>query len=62
MLKGIVGIEITISRLEGKWKVNQNRPLADRKGAIRGFEALGDPGSLRMAEEIKKQLEAKVNE
>ena len=27
-LKGIVGVEIAISRLEGKWKVSQNRPAA----------------------------------
>lgn len=30
LLKAIVGIEIPLSRLEGKWKMSQNRPSADR--------------------------------
>jgi transcriptional regulator len=41
-LKGIVGIEIPISRIEGKWKVNQNRPEADRAGVVEGLLAEGD--------------------
>jgi transcriptional regulator len=36
-LKGIVGLEIPISRLEGKWKVSQNRPEADRAGVVEGL-------------------------
>ena len=31
-IKGIVGIEIPIARIEGKWKASQNRPPADREG------------------------------
>lgn len=38
-MKGIVGIEIAIERLEGKWKVSQNRPMADRHGVATGLEA-----------------------
>ena len=30
LIKAIVGIEISIDRLEGKWKMSQNRPAADR--------------------------------
>jgi transcriptional regulator len=30
MLNAIVGIEIPIARLQGKWKINQDDPLADR--------------------------------
>jgi transcriptional regulator len=41
MLKGIVGIEIPIARLEGKWKVSQNRPAADREGIVTGLRAGG---------------------
>lgn len=33
LLKAIVGIEIRIERLEGKWKLSQNRPAEDRAGA-----------------------------
>ncbi|MGH7161191.1 MAG: FMN-binding negative transcriptional regulator, partial [Acetobacteraceae bacterium] len=36
-LKGIVGFRIEITRLEGKWKMSQNRPLADREGVIEGL-------------------------
>jgi transcriptional regulator len=48
-LKGIVGIEIPISRIEGKWKVSQNRPEADREGVVAGLNAAGDADSLAMA-------------
>jgi transcriptional regulator len=34
MLKAIVGIQVTISRLEGKAKLSQNKAPADRQGAI----------------------------
>ncbi|WP_420405510.1 FMN-binding negative transcriptional regulator [Nisaea sp.] len=38
-LKGIVGFEIPITRIEGKWKLSQNRPAADKSGVIEGLEA-----------------------
>ena len=41
-MKGIVGIEIKIDRLEGKWKVSQNRPEGDRKGVLAGFRGQGE--------------------
>jgi transcriptional regulator len=34
---GIIGIEIPIARIEGKWKVSQNRPEADRAGVVEGL-------------------------
>lgn len=40
-LKAIVGIEIPIARIEGKWKVSQNRPEADRAGVVAGLRAQG---------------------
>jgi transcriptional regulator len=42
-LNAIVGIEIAIERLEGKWKVSQNRTPADRAGAAAGLSATGCP-------------------
>ncbi|MGN6093109.1 MAG: FMN-binding negative transcriptional regulator [Luteibacter jiangsuensis] len=33
MLRGIVGIRIPVARIEGKWKLGQNRPAEDREGA-----------------------------
>ena len=44
-MKGIVGIEIPIARIEGKWKVSQNRPEADRRGVVDGLSAEGDEAS-----------------
>jgi transcriptional regulator len=49
-LKGIVGVEIVISGLEGKWKVSQNRPVADRAGVVEALRADGDSGHALMAE------------
>jgi len=51
-LKGIVGIEIPIARLEGKWKVSQNRLAADRQGVIDGLHESGDVKSLAMADQV----------
>jgi transcriptional regulator len=41
-LKGIVGIEIEITAMEGKWKVSQNRPIADREGVAKGLADIPD--------------------
>jgi transcriptional regulator len=38
-LAGIVGLEITVSRVEGKAKLSQNRSDADRRGVINGLRA-----------------------
>ncbi|MEH3103170.1 MAG: FMN-binding negative transcriptional regulator [Sphingomonas phyllosphaerae] len=38
-LKGIVGLEIAVECLEGKWKVSQNRSREDRKGVADGLRA-----------------------
>jgi transcriptional regulator len=52
-LKGIIGIEISISRIEGKWKVSQNRPEADRRGVVAGLLDEGDEASRDMAELVR---------
>jgi transcriptional regulator len=49
-LKGIVGIEIEITRIEGKWKVSQNRAEADRLGVSAGLRLSQDDASHQMAE------------
>lgn len=41
LLKGVVGFEIEIARLEGKFKWNQNKSNADRVGVIEGLRAEG---------------------
>ena len=52
LLRGIIGIEIPIARLEGKWKLSQNRTVEDRQGAIDGLRQQGDPLSAAMADWI----------
>lgn len=41
LLGAIVGVEIPIRCIEGKWKVSQNRPAADREGVCRGLRQEG---------------------
>jgi transcriptional regulator len=48
-VRAIVGVEIEIAAIEGKWKASQNRPVADRAGVIAGLEELGDEDSRAMA-------------
>ncbi|MBZ9898598.1 FMN-binding negative transcriptional regulator [Mesorhizobium sp. BR1-1-6] len=38
-IKGIIGLEIEIAEIHGKWKVSQNRPVADRAGVAHGLES-----------------------
>jgi transcriptional regulator len=56
MLGGIVGIEIPLARLEGKWKMSQNRVAEDREAVVAGLRAAGDPASLALAELVEDAL------
>jgi len=49
MLKGIVGVEIEVSRLEGKFKLSQNRPAADRPRIVAALERRDDQESRDLA-------------
>jgi transcriptional regulator len=48
-LKAIVGFELPIARLEGKWKLSQNRPAADRAGVVEGLRREGGADEAAMA-------------
>ena len=52
-LKGIVGLELPIRKLEGKWKVSQNRTERERLGVIEGLSKLNTPESLAMRELVE---------
>lgn len=52
MLGAIVGIEIALTSLVGKWKTSQNRDAADRAGVVAGLNAL----ALRDADESARAL------
>lgn len=53
--KNIMGIEISIDRLEGKFKMNQELGQGDRKGVVEGFEALGTEDGLKMARTVQER-------
>jgi transcriptional regulator len=55
MMAAVVGIEIVITRLLGKWKVSQNQPAQNQAGVIQGLRARAraDVQSLAMVELIK---------
>jgi transcriptional regulator len=53
-IKAIVGLEMEITHIAGKWKASQNRPAADRAGVIAGLEALGDEASSTMASIVRE--------
>ena len=44
LLQAIVGLELRITRLEGKFKLSQNRPAADQQGVLAGLQQQGDAG------------------
>jgi transcriptional regulator len=58
MLRAIVGLEIPITQLTGKWKVSQNRPEADRRGVAEGLAARGDADAVEMAELVRRHIVA----
>jgi transcriptional regulator len=52
-VKAIVGVEMEIARIAGKWKASQNRPAADREGVLAGLAAEEDAMALDMAEIVR---------
>jgi transcriptional regulator len=54
MLRAIVGIEIPITRLVGKWKVSQNRPAADIPAIAAGLRTRDDSDSQSMANLVQQ--------
>jgi transcriptional regulator len=55
MLDGIVGVELKVSRLEGKFKLSQNRPPADRPRIIAALASRDDPDSRAVAELMRQR-------
>ncbi len=56
MLSGIVGFEIGITRLEGKFKLSQNRPETDQPLVIKALERLGSDDALGVAALMRENL------
>jgi transcriptional regulator len=58
LLHGIVGLELPIQRLEGKWKVSQNRTDREREGVISGLAQLNTPESRAMKALVEERLKS----
>jgi transcriptional regulator len=54
----IVGFRLTIEKLDGKWKLNQNHPAERRVKVIRALEAAGGIGAIGVAEAMRRTLSA----
>ena len=48
--RGITAFSLEVERLEGKRKLSQNKPAADRIGAFTALRALDDPGAVAVAD------------
>jgi transcriptional regulator len=57
MLRGIVGLSLDITRLEGKAKMSQNRELRDREGVVHGLRESADADGAAVADLVAASLE-----
>jgi transcriptional regulator len=55
MLRAIVGLEISVDRIEGKFKLNQNHPAANRAGVIEGLAQRAARGDAALAELMSQE-------
>jgi transcriptional regulator len=60
LLNAIIGIEIPLDSLHGKWKLGQNRSAADLAGTIAGLSAQGDDESMALAQLAAAAAKAKL--
>ena len=58
MLRGIVGIEITINRVVGKWKLSQNKTAADQQAIIDGLGEQARPEAVALAQSMADAIES----
>lgn len=56
LLEAIVGIEITITKLSGKWKVSQNQSVQNQAGVVKGVQELGSHLALEMSALVEKHI------
>lgn len=57
MFDGIIGFEIEITRLEGKWKLNQNHSTERRERVIKALNTVGGENATEIAQLMRSQLE-----
>ena len=54
MLRAIVGIEIALTSLQGKWKLSQNHPAVNREGVSQGLRTRGGDRALAVAAAVEQ--------
>ena len=59
LIGSIVGIEIVITRLYGKWKVSQNQPPQNQAGVVQGLSVVGDGNASAMAALVEEAAKRK---
>jgi transcriptional regulator len=58
MLRGIIGFRFEITRLEGKWKMSQNREVKDREGVVQGLNTRAAGDDLEIADIVARRIES----
>ena len=58
-LRAIVGLEVSIDRIEGKFKLSQNHPARNRAGVIAGLRERDGDGDAELAAWMSQQEESK---
>lgn len=61
LIQQVVGIEIPITRWQGKWKVSQNQPRLNRDSVLTHLEQCHQPDSEAMAEQVRNRLAGSNN-
>jgi transcriptional regulator len=56
ILRGIIGFRFAITRLEGKWKMSQNREMQDRDGVAKGLGKRDGGDDREMAEIVRRNV------
>jgi transcriptional regulator len=54
LLRGIVGVRLTVREFDGRWKLNQNHPEANRLGVIEGLAASDRPADRAVAQAMAR--------
>lgn len=54
MINAIVGVEILMTKLVGKWKLSQNQPALNQAGVVQGLQSLNQSEATRLASAVEK--------
>jgi transcriptional regulator len=55
LVGAVVGVELEVRSMKGKWKLSQNRPAQDRKGVIAGLRSEGGSAGHAMADLMERR-------